>query len=272
MEPLSEYRQGVRAVWGSGDYDRMARTEGLYVTGEALVRSVGVTAGDLVLDVACGTGNATLPAAATGATVTGIDLSPQMLTVAARRAAEAGHEIEWREGDAEALPFDDAAFDIVLSSFGAMFAPGHQVAADELVRVLRPGGRLAMSNWTPQGSIADFFATVTGFAPPPPDFAEPPLLWGDEAHVRSLFEGRAVDLEFHPATVTLSAPSVADAVELYTTTLGPMAATRQAVEADGRWPALRDALSGFFGRHNRNSDGTLAWPAPYVIVIGHKAP
>ena len=271
MEPLSEYRDRVRAVWGTGDYDRMARTEGLYVTGEELVRSVEVTGGDVLLDVACGTGNATLPAAATGATVTGLDLSPEMLAVAARRAAEAGHEIEWREGDAEALPFDDGAFDVVLSSFGAMFAPRHQVVTDELVRVLRPGGRLAMSNWTPQGSIADFFATVTSFAPPPPDFAEPPLLWGDEKHVRSLFDGRAVDLEFRPETVTLSAPSVADAVELYTTNLGPLAATRQAVETDGRWPAMRDALSGFFGRHNRNRDGTLAWAAPYVVVIGRKA-
>ncbi len=271
MEPLSEYRAGVRAVWGSGDYDRMARTEGLYVTGEALVRTVGVAAGDVVLDVACGTGNASLPAAATGATVTGLDLSPEMLAVAARRAAEAGHGIEWREGDAEALPFDDASFDIVLSSFGAMFAPRHQVVADELVRVLRPGGRLAMSNWTPQGSIADFFATVISFAPPPPDFAEPPLLWGDDGHVRSLFEGRAVELEFHPAAVTLSAPSVAEAVELYTTNLGPMAATRRAAEADGRWPAMRDALTNFFDRHNRNSEGTLAWTAPYVVVLGRKA-
>jgi ubiquinone/menaquinone biosynthesis C-methylase UbiE len=154
---LSEYKRAVQATWGTGDYDRMARTEGLYVTGEALVRRAGVEAGDEVLDVACGTGNATIPAAATGAKVTGLDLSTEMLTAAATRAVEAGHDIAWQEGDAEALPFSDGSFDVVLSSFGAMFAPRHAVVAGELARVLRPGGRLAMSNWAPDGAIGEFF-------------------------------------------------------------------------------------------------------------------
>src|SRR5918994_174818 len=160
MDPLSDYKQNARTTWATGDYDQMARTEGLYVTGELLVQAAEVTSTDEVLDVACGTGNVTLPAAATGASVTGLDLAPEMLAAAAKRAADAGRRIDWREGDAEALPFGDDSFDVVLSCFGAMFAPRHEVVADELTRVLRPGGRLAMSNWEPDGSIAEFFATV----------------------------------------------------------------------------------------------------------------
>ena len=269
MEPLSEYKEGARITWATGDYDQMARTEGLYVTGDRLVRTVEVASTDDVLDVACGTGNATLPAAATGAKVTGLDLTPAMLAAAAERAADAGHKIDWRQGDAEALPFDDS-FDVVLSSFGAMFAPRHDVVADELARVLHPGGRLAMANWTPDGSIAEFFATVMGFAPPMPDFVDPPLLWGDETHVREVFEGTGVDLEFRREDVVLRAPSITDAVELYTTNLGPVAQTRQALEADGRWPALRDDLTAFFQRRNTSNDASLAWPAPYLVVVGRK--
>jgi SAM-dependent methyltransferase len=247
----------------------MARTEGLYTTGERLVQAAGISSADHVLDVACGTGNATLPAAATGAAVTGLDLTPAMLATAAKRAADAGCRADWREGDAEDLPFGDGTFDVVLSVFGAMFAPRHEVVAGELARVLRPGGRLAMANWSPEGSIAEFFGIAAGFAGPAPDFADPPLLWGDREHVGELFEGTGLELEFRPAEVTLHAPSEAGAVELYTTAFGPLAATRQATEADGRWPALRDALTALFGRHNTTDDG-LAWPAPYVIVTGRK--
>ena len=269
MDPLSEYKQGTRMTWATGDYDRMARTEGLYVTGELVVTAAKVTSTDAVLDVACGTGNATLPTAATGATVTGLDLAPEMLATAAKRAADADRDIDWREGDAEALPFDDESFDVVLSTFGAMFAPRHEVVADELARVLRPGGRLAMSNWAPAGTIAEFFGTVMAYGPPMPQFVDPPLLWGDEVHVRELFEGTGLDLEIRRDEVVLRAPSVAAAVELYSTNLGPVAQTRRALEADGRWPALRDDLTAFFQRHNTTS-GSLAWPAPYVVVVGRK--
>src|ERR671910_759570 len=239
MEPLSEYKRGARSTWAVGDYDQMARSEGLYVTGDRLVRIVEMGAGDVVLDVACGTGNATLPAATAGAKVIGLDLTPELLATAAKRAADAGYEIDWREGDAEALPFDDDSFDVVLSSFGAMFAPRHEVVADELARVLRPGGRLAMANWLPDGAIAVFWGGVVVFPPQMPDFVDPPLLWGDEAHVRELFEGTGVDLELRHEEVVLRAPSIADAVELYSMNLGPVAATRRVLESDGRWSALR---------------------------------
>lgn len=270
MDPLSEYKRSARVTWATGDYDQMARIEGLYVTGERLVHAAEVTSIDQVLDVACGTGNATLPAALTGAKVTGLDLAPEMLAAATKRAANVGCDIHWQEGDAEALPFDNGTFDVVLASFGAMFAPRHEVVADELARVLRPGGRLAMSNWAPDGSVAEFFATVMTFGPPMPDFVDPPLLWGEEAHVRELFEGTGMALEFRGEEVVLRAPSIAQAVELYSTNLGPVAQTRQAVEADGRWPALRDDLTAFFQRHNTSSDGSLAWPAPYMVVVGRK--
>ena len=203
MEPLAEYKNIARGLWAAGDYDLMASTEGLYATGDHLVRTAGISRADHVLDVACGTGNATLPAAATGATVTGLDLAPAMLTAAAKRAAGAGLTIEWQEGDAEDLPFGDGGFDVVLSAFGAMWAPRHEVVAGELARVLRSGGRLALASWAPEGSMAEFFSTVAGFAEPAPDFADPPLLWGSEAHVRELFEGTGVDLEFRRAEVML---------------------------------------------------------------------
>ena len=161
MDPLSEYKQGARLTWATGDYDQMARTEGLYVTGERLVpgrrgeqRRRGARRRLRHRQ------HNTPSRHETGAQVTGLDLAPEMLAAAAKRAADAGCDVDWREGDAEAIPFDDNRFDVVLSSFGAMFAPRHEVAADELARVLRAGGRLAMSNWAPDGAIAEFFATV----------------------------------------------------------------------------------------------------------------
>ena len=127
-----------------------------------------------------------------------------------------------------------------------------------------------MCNWAREGSIAEFFATVMAFGPPMPKFVDPPLLWGDEAHVRELFEGTGVDLELRHEEVVLRAPSIADAVELYSTDLGPVAQTRRALEVDGRWPALRDDLAEFFQHHNTTSDDGLAWPAPYLVVLGRK--
>jgi len=146
-----------------------------------------------VLDVAAGTGNASIPAAQTGASVTASDLAPGLLEAGRRRAESEGVELEWVEADAENLPFEEASFDVVMSSIGAMFAPHHQEVADELVRVCRPGGTIGMLNWTPEGLVGALFRTMGPFAPAPPPGAQPPPLWGSEDHVRELF-GDRVDL------------------------------------------------------------------------------
>jgi ubiquinone/menaquinone biosynthesis C-methylase UbiE len=140
MQKLAEIKQEAQAAWAAGDYDAMMRQEGLYEVGTSIVRRAGVGAGEDVLDVACGTGNAAIPAARAGASVTGLDLTPAMLAAARDRARAADVAIEWVEGDAEDRPFDDRRFDVILSTFGCMFAPRHEVVADEVARVLRPGG------------------------------------------------------------------------------------------------------------------------------------
>ena len=175
-----------RALWASGDYPAVA-AELIPELGPELVRACGVQPGHRVLDVAAGSGNAAIPAAQAGGVVTASDLTPELFDAGRRIAAEHRVDLEWVEADAEALPFADNSFDIVMSSVGAMFAPHHQVTADELVRVCRPGGTIGMINWTPQGFIGQLFATMKLYAPPPPPGASPAPLWGDETHVRKLF-------------------------------------------------------------------------------------
>ena len=194
IDALTDFKQGTRAMWAAGDYARFAPL--VAEVGERLVERVGVRPGDAVLDVACGTGNVAIPAALAGARVTGVDLTPEHFPAARSRAAAAGVAVDWVEGDAEALPFEDDSFDVVLSSFGCMFAPRHAVAAAELARVLRPGGRLGITAFTDSGAGGDFFRTLGAHLPAPPPFAENPLGWGDPAHVRTLFPG--LELRFEP--------------------------------------------------------------------------
>src|ERR671910_2810696 len=186
-------------MWAAGEYARIA---GLIEDDPRfrLVSGVGIGPGMTVLDVATGTGNVAIPAAAQGAQVTGLDLTPELFDRARERAAEAGVEVEWVEGDAEDLPFEDGRFDRVLSTFGIQFAPRHQVAASEALRVTRPGGTIGLVNWTPQGHIGRILKAVGSRLPKPPEYVSPPPLWGDEAHVRELFAPAGVELEFERAT------------------------------------------------------------------------
>ena len=176
-------------MWASGDYPRMVETF-LLPLGPRLVEACDIAPGARVLDVAAGTGNASLPAAARGAQVTASDLTPELLAEGRRRAEAQGLDLEWAEADAEHLPFDDGSFDLVMSSIGVMFAPHHQDAADELVRVCRPGGSIGLLSWTPEGMLGALFRTMKPFAPPPPPGAQPPPLWGSEDHLTALFGGR----------------------------------------------------------------------------------
>lgn len=259
---LTEMKQRTRATWAAGDFPAIAR-RALWPVGERLVQRIGIGRGEDVLDVACGTGNAAIRAAQAGGRVVGVDLTPELFEAGRREAADAGVEIEWVEGDAEALPFDDASFDVVLSTFGAMFAPRHAVTAAELARVLRPGGRLGMCNWTPEGAQGRMFRALGSFAPPPPPFAEPPLTWGTEAHVRELFAGTGVHLEFERDTVLDEAfPSAEEAFEFGARSFGPVIMLRPLLEQQGKWDEFRATMLPFLEAHE---------PAEYLTVIGRKA-
>src|ERR671913_910898 len=189
----SELKARHRKMWASGDYPSMVETF-LLPLGPRLVDALGIGADMTVLDVAAGTGNASIPAAQRGAKVTASDLTPELFDAGRRRAEAEGVELDWVEADAENLPFGDESFDVVMSSIGVMFAPHHQQAADELVRVCRPGGKIGLLSWTPEGMIGALFKLMGPFAPPPPPGAQPPPLWGGEAHLRELL-GDRVELD-----------------------------------------------------------------------------
>jgi ubiquinone/menaquinone biosynthesis C-methylase UbiE len=212
-----------------GDYDRFARAT-VWELGSLLADACRIRTGQRVLDVAAGTGNVAIRAALKGASVVASDLTPEHFVAGRRGAAEAGVNLEWIEGDAAALPFDDASFDVVTSCIGAMFAPNHQRVADELVRVCRPGGTIGLIAFTPEGIGGEFFALLAPYLPPPPPGASSPILWGDEAHVRDLFGS-----QLHPLTVTRHtyverAPSPQDYCRLFQDTFPPLVAIRGNLE------------------------------------------
>lgn len=191
-----------RAMWAQGDYPSVA-SEVIPELGAVLVEACDVRPGQRVLDVGAGSGNAAIPAALAGADVVASDLTPELFEAGRRVAAEQGAQLTWQEADAEALPFGDAEFDTVLSCVGVMFAPHHRQAADEMVRVCRPGGTIGLLSWTPQGFIGRMFAAMKPYAPPPPPGAPPPPLWGDEDHVRGLLGDRVTDVRAERRTVRI---------------------------------------------------------------------
>ena len=258
---IEDLKNRARATWATGDYPAVAERE-LRALGRRVIARADIKHGENVLDVGCGTGNAAIPAARAGARTVGLDLTPELFDAGRRLAAEAGVEVEWVEGDAEAMPFDDASFDAVVSVLGVMFAPRHGVAAGELVRVLRPGGRLVLCSWAVDSTISRMFSTVARYAPPLPSFAAPPALWGEEGHVRDLFAGSAVELRFERGVHDFPPFESAEAnVEYHSTTFGPLIAARARAEADGRWPGLHAALLALH-------EGFVA--AEYLLTLGRK--
>jgi SAM-dependent methyltransferase len=259
---LDQMKQGARAMWAAGDYPAIAQRQ-LWPVGERVVRRAAVAPGEDVLDVACGTGNAALRAAQAGATVTGVDLTPELLAAGRELAERERVAIEYLEGDAEALPVEDERFDVVLSVFGCMFAPRHGVAAAELARVLRPGGRLCVTAWTPEGTVGELFRSLGAYLPPPPPVAQPPLLWGREDHVRDLFEGTGVELEFARETIAVPRFDTLDEeVEFATTKFGPMVMARRMLPPE-RWDALL--------AEQRRLLETQPPAAEYLVVTGRKS-
>jgi ubiquinone/menaquinone biosynthesis C-methylase UbiE len=220
--------------------------------------------------VATGSGNVAIAAARLGAAVTGLDLTPELLEAARRRTAEAGLEVRFIEGDAEELPFANDSFDRVTSCFGVMFAPRHEQAADELTRVVRPGGTIAVTAWTPDGLLGSMFAIVGSFMPPPPAELKPPVSWGDEDHVRDLFGDSGAELTVERRTVTFTHDSPESWLDNDERILGPAIMAKSALEQQGRYGELREAMIQLYRDANEADDGTFAARAEYLLSVVRK--
>ena len=251
-----------RLIWEKGDFGAVAHMG--WDVGEVVVGHAGVKRGERVLDVACGTGNAAIRAAQRGGIVTGLDIVPALLDQGRTLAAEAGVEIEFVEGDAEDLPFEDASFDVVLSTFGCMFVPDRNRAASEIARVLRLAGRIGIASWTPEGLTGQFNRIAATYMPAPSDGFQPPTRWGSEDHVRELFAGIGLELQFaREETKNMAFHSAEEGVSLMETKFGPLITAKQALEPEGKWEALRADMVAFFDEHH--NDGV-----EYLVVTGTK--
>jgi SAM-dependent methyltransferase len=255
-------------MWASGDYPSMVETF-LLPLGPRLVEACGIGPGMSVLDVAAGTGNASLRAAEAGAEVTASDLTPELLEAGRGRAEAEGLTLDWAEADAENLPFEDESFDVVMSSIGAMFAPHHQDVADELVRVCRPGGTIGLLSWTPEGMIGALFKTMGPFAPPPPPGAQPPPLWGSEQHLSELF-GDRVEFRTHerdelPVTAFERAR---DYGEHFRSRYGPTIAAEANAKKSGREAEFDEAVNRFCDEWNRGTPDRARFEQEYLLSVG----
>ena len=259
---MDEFKERQRAMWAAGDYAPLS--DHISDVGEQLVARAGVERGMDVVDVACGAGNAAIPAARTGAMVTGLDLVPELLAAGQAKAAAAGVDITWVEGDAEALPFDDDAFDRVFSTFGHMFAPRHRQTADEMARVCRDGGAVGICCWTPEGVAGEIFRATGSYMPPPPDYASPPILWGTEEHVREMF-ATAKDIEFERRDTTLEWDSVEGFADYFMDRFGPLVTARNLLGE--RFAALRADIVAIWERRNDADDGTFRLRQEYLVSL-----
>ena len=255
-------------TWGAGDYALVA--ERLEPAAQAVVDLAGVTDSDRVLDVATGTGNAALRAASRGAKVVGLDFEPRLLEIAAARARSANLQVEWIEADLESAPLDPAAFSVVLSVFGVMYAPDHDAAAAALARACQSGARLALAAWTPGSFMPAMGAALAPYLPPPPGGA-PPSRWGDAAAVSELLNHhgiatRATTIE----SLTLSLPDRAAALDFLIATAGHVVSEQPRLQREGRWEQLRADLAGLVAARDEGGDGTEL-RCEYLVVVAERA-
>jgi SAM-dependent methyltransferase len=260
---VEQFKQVQRAMWSAGDY--AALSEYIADVGERVVGRAGVDAEMRVLDVACGTGNAAIPAARAGARVAGLDRVPELLEAGREKAAAAGLDIDWVEGDAEELPFEDGAFDRVFSTFGHMFAPRHRRVADEMARVCRKGGAIATCTWTPDGTVGEVFRASASYMPPPPDFASPPILWGSEDYVREMFATVASDFEFERHSATIEWESIEGFADFFMERFGPLVTARKLLGE--RFDELRAQIVAIWAEANEADDGRLRLPQEYLLSV-----
>lgn len=262
-----------RAMWASGDYPALA-DEMLLELGAVLVEACGINPRQRVLDVAAGTGNAAIPAAMMGAKVVAGDLTPELFEAGRREAANRGVTLDWQEADAEALPFGDEEFDTVMSCIGVMFAPRHQAAADELLRVCKRGGTIGLLCWTPEGFVGQLFAALGPFAPPPPPGAQPATLWGSEEHVRELLGDRAGSIRTRKQNLAVrSFHQPADFVRYFKSHYGPMISVYKSLADDrDKVKALDQALTDLaesYGDAHGDVSFQMEWE--YLIFTARKA-
>ncbi|MGO4307069.1 class I SAM-dependent methyltransferase [Cupriavidus sp. RAF12] len=255
-----------QAAWASGDYAVIGTT--LQIVGEQLAEACDLRWDERVLDVAAGNGNATLAAARRGCMVTSTDYVGALLERGAQRAQAEGLNVTFQEADAEALPFGDATFDAVLSTFGVMFAPDQAKAAAEMARVCRPGGRIGMANWTPQGFIGQLFKTLGAYVPPPAGVL-PPSRWGVEEHLHAMFDPHGVDIAVTARQFNFRYRSAAHFIEVFRTWYGPVHKAFGALPAD-RASALEADLITLLNGLNRGGDKSLVVPSEYLEVVVRK--
>jgi len=260
---LAAVKQRQQQAWGSGDYHAVAAR--IAVVADRLVDAADLHAGWRVLDVATGSGNAAIAAARLGCTAVGVDYVPSLLERAGTRASAEGVSVELVEGDAEALPFADASFDAVTSVFGSMFAPDHERAAAELLRVTRPGGTIALASWTPDGFLGDFFRTMAAHVPPPAGVRSP-MLWGAESHVRGLFGDGIASLEAVERTFTFRFRAADEFVSFFRTWYGPTLKAFESLDAGPREALERDLVE-LATRHDRLRADAIAIPATYLETV-----
>ena len=262
---LAAVKQRQQQAWASGDFHVVAAR--ITLVAEQLVDAADLRSGWRVLDVATGSGNAAIAAARLGCTAVGVDYVPTLLERGRRRAAAEGLDVALLEGDAEALPFPDRSFDAVTSVFGSMFAPDHQRAAAELLRVSRPGGTIALASWTPEGFIGELFRTVARHVAPPAGVSSP-MLWGTEAHLRQLFGDRIESLEVTERTFTFRFRSAEEFVDFFRNWYGPTLKAFAAVDGPEGRAALEADLVDLARRFDRLGGGdAIAIPATYAEAI-----
>jgi SAM-dependent methyltransferase len=262
---MESFRRQARATWSAGDWESFSGL--IRPVGEVVIDLLGVAPGVRLLDVGTGNGGSVaIPAARLGAEVVGLDLTPELLAHARRRAGEAGVDVEWVEGDAQELPFADARFDRVSSTFGAMFAPDHERAAGELVRVCRPGGQIAMTSWVNDGFVGEMFTLTGSFMPPPPQGAQTPPLWGVVAHINDVFRAGDITPSIEHETVDFHFASVDDAVQQYAANFGPFVSARAVLERQGRWDEFISDFRELVERFNLAVDGTARVRSAYFLI------